>query len=241
MSVKKRCMVHNLTFAFAKAKTNFFENCSIEFQPGSLNFVRGKNGAGKSTLLRLLRGISYAGESLQGELEIEGQRYPLAHNDKSLISFVPQDVGSLLVSSSSFTQNRQFALMDRFPSLAPLPLLPEMPSFLERYGIHHDLPVSSLSGGQRQILGIMMVLSRNAKIVLLDEPTAALDEENADILIAFLKELAMITQITVILIVHQQELVERYCALSYFELRINDESGSTTRSIVKKTITARID
>ena len=63
------------------------------------------------------------------------------------------------------------------------------------------------SGGQRQILSLMMVLQREFDVLLLDEPTATLDEQNARMVFDFLHTLAE-AQITLLVVCHDPELLE---------------------------------
>ena len=134
------------------------------------------------------------------------------------VAFVPQNFNEILVHAYSFRENLQFAQMSHYPSLSGLPESKLLPSLIEKYGIDYDIPVSQLSGGQRQILSILMVLARSPKILLLDEPTAALDEENTQLVMDFLQDLCMYQGLTIIAIVHSQELVEKYTPRGYFEL-----------------------
>jgi len=108
--------------------------------------------------------------------------------------------------------------MSYYPSLCELPETKPLPSLIEKYGIDYNIPVSLLSGGQRQILSILMVLERSPKILLLDEPTAALDEENTQLVMDFLQDLCKHQGLTIIAIVHSHELVEKYTPQGYYEL-----------------------
>jgi ABC-type lipoprotein export system ATPase subunit len=91
-----------------------------------------------------------------------------------------------------------------------------------------------LSGGQRQILAILMALQKSASILLLDEPTAALDDKNSSMVMSFLNELlATDKNLTVLIICHDKELVDTYAHSQYHQIEVHDDN---TRTIELKTI-----
>jgi len=214
----------NVGFSFNKSSKPFFDNFTINFVQGQINFICGKNGIGKSTLLKVLSGQTDSFCHLNGLLKIDDQEYSLKLSDKILehVAMVSQNFNSMLVDNYSFYENLQFALMPKYPSLYNLSDVQPLPAFVDKYKIVYDMPISLLSGGQRQILSILMTLQKSPRILLLDEPTAALDEENAMIVMDFLKNLAMQENITIIAIVHHQDLVQKYANTSYFELYQKD-------------------
>ncbi len=219
MNSIKHIALHNVSFSFMRGPNQFFDNLSIDFKVGNINFVCGKNGMGKSTLLKILSG-NIRSEFLRGILHIDTEVYDLQNLDdiEQSIAFVSQNFNTMLVDSYSFYENLQFALFSYYPSLNMLPVALPLPLFIEKYGINVNIPISLLSGGQRQILSILMMLQRSPNILLLDEPTAALDEENAIIVMDFLQDLCTQENITIIAIVHHIEMVRRYAGSSYFEL-----------------------
>jgi energy-coupling factor transporter ATP-binding protein EcfA2 len=214
----------NLTFSFSSCGQNFFENMNINFMVGKINFVCGKNGMGKSTLLKIMS-HDVDTKNLHGFLCMDNQEYDVRSLDQieQLIAMVPQNFNMMLVDTYSFFENLKFALLPKYPKLAKLSPAGTLPSFLEKYGIDPHIPIHLLSGGQRQILAIIMVLQRSPKILLLDEPTAALDEENSRIVMNFLQDVCVQNNLTIIAIVHNFELVQTYAQKSYFELY--QESG----------------
>jgi len=210
--------IQNLNFSFSCDAKPFFKNMNIDFYASKINFICGKNGMGKSTLLKILSGQIQ--QNIQGSLVFSGQIY-----DVQKLCLMPETVGmvvqnfnSMLVDSYSFYENLQCALLAQFPSLTSLCVVKQLPQFIDKYGINFDVPISLLSGGQRQILAILMILQKNPKILLLDEPTAALDEENAKIVMDFLQQLSIEQDITIIAIVHDKELVRQYAQNFYSEL-----------------------
>ena len=216
---EKSIGLHNVCFSFTPDGKSFFENMTMHFKVGQMNFICGKNGMGKSTLLKILSG-NVPEKHIQGFLEIDDTRYNLADLGGILpsIAMVAQNFNAMLVDSYSFYQNMQFALLPQYPAFAGLPTPQPLPIFVEKYGINQHMPIHRLSGGQRQILAILMVLQQSPKILLLDEPTAALDEENAIIVMDFLQDVCVQKEITIIAIVHNLDVVEKYTGSSYFQL-----------------------
>ncbi|QQR49741.1 ATP-binding cassette domain-containing protein [bacterium] len=224
----------NLHFKFAPNAPDFFKNVTINFEKGRIHFIKGFNGAGKSTLFRILRSKLEQQEVVEGVIVVEGNAQTLQtgtqHYDAlSTINMVQQKFDVMLVDHLSFEQNLQLANLPIHPGLAPLPAHKAMPTFVERFAIDVEKPVHLLSGGQRQILAILMALQKTTNILLLDEPTAALDEKNAEMVMLFLNDLVITTRLTVLVICHDRELVMRYAHDRYFELVV-DEQG--VRSIV---------
>lgn len=215
--------IRNVTFSFNQQSPPFFENVSLEFKPNSLNFIYGKNGMGKSTILKILSGRTQYPENVTGTICINQNIFDLnTHNTLAdNVGFVCQQFDDMLISSYSFTHNLQCAQIPRIP--LPIPMGPHnpYPQFLEKYGIAADIPVALLSGGQRQILSILMVLQRSPSIILLDEPTASMDEENANLIMSFLQELCSEQNITVVLIVHAMTLVHKYATHGIFQIQKN--------------------
>ena len=219
MKHQKIIRLQDLNFSFSHDGKPFFKNMNIDFKVGQINFICGKNGMGKSTLLKILSGCAPQ-QNLQGILQIGDTDYNIQKLDSicGLIAMVAQNFNSMLVDSYSFYENLQFALLPQYPLLSVLPAALPLPAFVEKYGINLNMPIDRLSGGQRQILSILMVLQRCPQILLLDEPTAALDEENATIVMDFLQDLCTQQNITIIAIVHHFELMQKYAGSSYFEL-----------------------
>ena len=220
MQLKKSIALQQVNFSFAQQQKQFFNNLNIEFVLQSINFIQGKNGAGKSTLLQIFSGKMSRDHLLQGQLKIDTTLYDLSQSAQiaEVVAFVPQNFNEVLVDAYSFHENLQFARMPHCPSLGALPQSQPLPSLIEKYGIDYNIPVSLLSGGQRQILSILMVLARSPKILLLDEPTAALDEKNTKLVMDFLQDLCKHQGLTIIAIVHSNELVEKYTPQGYYEL-----------------------
>jgi ABC-type lipoprotein export system ATPase subunit len=81
---------------------------------------------------------------------------------------------------------------------------------MHEFNLNLKKNVQQLSGGQKQILAIMMALQKPTQILLLDEPTAALDEKNTHMVIQFLNTLAQERNLIIIIITHDKELTQTY-------------------------------
>lgn len=185
-----------LSYRHHKEAPYFFKDLSFELEAGKIHALHGKNGTGKSVLLGLLSGQKPPKAIVEGEIRPAG---------KTML--VNQRYDQLIADIFSFAENLQFACMNRIPSLIKPLAQTEIPlNFVEKFSIDVDKPVYQLSGGQRQILALLMVLQKPCEILLLDEPTAALDEENAELVFEFLKLLKM----TIVVVCHDRELASRY-------------------------------
>ncbi|HEV8052312.1 MAG TPA: energy-coupling factor ABC transporter ATP-binding protein [Parachlamydiaceae bacterium] len=218
-----------MTFFFPNAKEPFFEGLSLHFPAGKLHFIQGKNGSGKSTLLRILQGMIMPNEKLTVVLSLNAEQATIHNNSLPVritqkIKTVVQDTDDMLANQFTVKQNLQCAQLPLHPSLGSLPAAHDFLFLLEEFGIRMDQQVSQLSGGQRQILAILMILQKPTEVLLLDEPTAALDPTNASMIINFLNQLAFKKNLIVIIISHDAELVRTYCSGSHFEI-YHEDSG----------------
>lgn len=192
--------VQNLCFQHKKNDPYFFENLSFDLAKGKIHALHGKNGIGKTVLFNLIGKKNYGHAVVTGEIKCEGA-----------VSLVNQRFDLMIADQFSFEENLRFACMNTFPSpFASLkkPFYPFEP-LLEKFHINFSMPAYRLSGGQRQILALLMVLQKNPQILLLDEPTATLDEENAIMVFEFLKTLTE-KNLTFLVICHDKELIDRF-------------------------------
>jgi len=148
----------------------------ITVDPGELVAVLGPNGAGKSTLLRCIAGLVPID---RGAITVDGQPLDAPGEDLFVppaqrpIGVVFQDY--LLFGHMSALENVAFGL--RATGTPRREARAAATEWLERVDLadHADHPPSALSGGQQQRVALARALVRNPRIVLLDEPLAALD------------------------------------------------------------------
>jgi ABC-type lipoprotein export system ATPase subunit len=156
------------------------------------------------------------------------EKEPFTHEYKRQFAFVHQDCDAMLARQLTVEQNLQCANMPKYPHFSRLPKYHDNAGFIRALGIDIAKPVHLLSGGQRQIVAIMMALQKNARIILLDEPTAALDEKNADMVMQFLATLTKTTEITGLIICHDKELVLRYAHDGYYNISSHEKGQTRT-------------
>ncbi|NVK06126.1 MAG: sugar ABC transporter ATP-binding protein, partial [Marivivens sp.] len=168
------------------------DHVSIDLYPGEVVGLLGHNGAGKSTLIKILSG---AYQMDTGEIRINGNKAEI-HN--------PRDARSHNIE----TIYQTLALADNLDAASNLFLGREI---LGRFGLFNDammesetrkimgrlnpnfqkfnVPVSALSGGQRQSVAIARAVYFNAKILIMDEPTAALGPHETQMVAELIEEL----------------------------------------------------
>ena len=144
----------------------------------------------------------------------------------------------MLASQFSFEENLRLANMGRYPNFSFLPQHKNLPDFIDRFGIDFDRQIANFSGGQRQILAILMSLQKDVSILLLDEPTSALDIYNSKLVMEFLHDLVTTTNLTILIICHDKELVDTYASDGFFNIDQDEKSGlrtiSCTRAVLRK-------
>jgi ABC-type lipoprotein export system ATPase subunit len=228
--------LNGITFSF-NGKQPFFNDLSLQFDRHQLYFIQGKNGSGKSTFFRILRGDIKNTEYISGSIIINNQSIALQSKIPALslaqhIKMVDQNINNMIADQLTVAENIKLASIATFPFLHPLPLLPK-DNLLTKFNIAMHKHVYDLSGGQKQILALAMTVQKPTHILLLDEPTAALDEKNANLVLQYLQELAHSHNIIVLIITHDRQLVEKYAQGTYLEIK---EQPDGTR-IIQPTIT----
>jgi ABC-type multidrug transport system ATPase subunit len=155
------------TKALGKRYGSFWalENCNINVPEGRVSALVGPNGAGKSTLLKLLVGLS---RSSSGDSEVLGKA-PRQHEDFLRdIGYLGQEIPLYKALSTSNHIAMGKHLNKRWDETF-------IRNRLKELAIPLDRPVGKLSGGQRAQVALALALAKKPKLLLLDEPVAALD------------------------------------------------------------------
>jgi len=172
------------------------DHVSLSIARGSFVALVGKSGSGKSTLLRLANRLDAPDE---GRVLVDGQ--DIAHGDpirlRRSIGYVFQNIG--LFPHLSVAEN--IGIIPRLDGRPPV----DVAAALERVGLSPDLASrlpAQLSGGQQQRVGIARALAGEGKLLLMDEPFAALDPVTRDTLGRTIRWLHDALGLTTILVTH---------------------------------------
>lgn len=218
-------IINHLSFKFdAKSTEYFFKNIAIEFAAHTVHFIQGDNGIGKSTLFNILQGKTNKSMLLDASFSLDGIIFK-THNNSLPQSYtqqvhtVQQNYDAMLANQFTFMENLKLAKLPSYPRLCSLP---EATIFdlIASMKIDIEKPAYLLSGGQRQLLAILMALQKPTKLLLLDEPTATLDKKNAQIVITCLYALSKQLQVTMIIICHDKELIEKHAQGKSFIMKL---------------------
>ncbi|HEY2936844.1 MAG TPA: ATP-binding cassette domain-containing protein [Gaiellaceae bacterium] len=180
------------------------DGLSERFSAGALTAVVGRSGTGKTTLLHLLAGLE---EPSEGQVVLAGVTLTGVTRDRRAelrrrgVALVTQEPG--LVPYLTALENVELGLALRSTSADPRAALVEV-------GLEHrlDLPASKLSAGERQRVAIARALAADVRLLLVDEPTARLDEENARAAGALLARAAHARGLAVVCATHDRVLIE---------------------------------
>jgi ribose transport system ATP-binding protein len=185
----------------------------INVHPGEIHALLGENGAGKSTLVRILAAVDHedgGSITLDGE-PLPGGRTPRSMSDRGVV-FIHQDLG--LVASLTVAENiAQYAgyALGRFGISwkRTRTLAQEALAKLE-VDLDPDALVAELSIAEQATVAIVRALALNARLIVLDEPTASLAAGEARRLLAILKKLRG-AGISCILVTHRIDEVLTHC------------------------------
>jgi len=173
---------------------------SLAVKGGEFISIRGKSGAGKSTLLKI---IGLLEEPDGGKIKIFGKYFSeLSDGEKSdirlhYIGFVFQFFN--LIPSLTVLENIELPLaLAGFSKQRRREKALELLKYFNLSSLAERLP-GTLSGGERQRIAIIRALVNNPKVILADEPTSSLDEENSELLIRLLDKVNKEKKVTVVI------------------------------------------
>ena len=175
------------------------DDVSIELEAGKSAMLVGPNGAGKSTLLKVLLGLVRPDH---GAFEIDGQRTRVDNGWKRRIGYLPEAV--------AFSENLSGQAQLRFFARARGVSTRQADRVLERVGLAaaKRRAVRGYSRGMRQRLGLAVAILTEPELLILDEPTAGLDQEGLGVLWSVLEEWRDTGRI-VLVSTHDLALMER--------------------------------
>ena len=198
------------TFGKGDAAVHALRGASLSADKGEMVAVMGKSGSGKSTLLNILGGLMTMDE---GELRVGGKKVDF-RKKKYLLNYRRREVGFVvqyfaLIDDMNIYKNVSLPL--RYQGIPRAKIRQRTQKMLRNLGIEEKAKSypGELSGGQQQRAAIARALVKNAKIILADEPTGALDEDTGNDVMKLFQRLKMKDR-AITIVTHDSKVAE-YC------------------------------
>lgn len=173
-------------------------NVSYNFEYGKIYGIYGHNGSGKTMLLRAIAGLLVPNS---GSVVIDGK---VLHKDMSF----PPSIGIVIENMNLLPQYNAFDNLKILGKIKKTATDEDITTALERVGLKSDLKVKKFSLGMKQRLNIAQAVFEKQKIILLDEPTNALDNDGVQLIYKLLKEEKERGALVVITTHHKEDLEE---------------------------------
>lgn len=187
------------------------DGINLEVRSGEIYGIIGRSGAGKSTLVRCINMLEKptSGEVIVGDWNMSQMNDAKLRVARRNIGMIFQHFN--LLSSRTVRQN--IALPLELEGMPRASMNQRVDDLMALVGLSElaDKYVSQISGGQKQRVGIARALANNPRVLLSDEATSALDPETTRSTLALLEKLNQELGITIIMITHQMEVVQRIC------------------------------
>jgi len=229
----------NISKAFPGVQA--LDNVSIDVNKGEIHALIGENGAGKSTLIKLLTGvhhwdsgtITYAGKELTGITPSQAiHTYGIVPIYQELNLIPELDVAENIFLGREVLASERFRIIDRKE------IVNRTTSILETLGqnISPTALVSTLGVGKQQMVEVAKALSIEARLLILDEPTASLGEDETEDLFRVMRQLKS-QGVTIIFISHKLdevlEIADRFTVLRDGKKIITTEAkGASKEDII---------
>lgn len=199
----------NHYFGSGENRKHALKDISVDIFPGQIVIVTGPSGSGKTTLLTMLGGLRSAQEgslTILGE-ELLGARKEQLTKLRRNVGFIFQAHNLMMFLTARKNVRLSLELHDKYFLQDMDQIAAEM---LTRLGLGQriDYYPANLSGGQRQRVAIARALVSNPKIVLADEPTAALDKQSGREVVEMMKEMAGTIGTTIIMVTHDNKILD---------------------------------
>ena len=204
-------VVDNLSHAFGQGgmRREVLQNISFNIEPGEVVLLTGPSGCGKTTLLTLIGALRTV---QQGQVSVLGQALDGAgrrrrQQVRRRIGMIFQ--GHNLLRCLTAEQNVQMGA-DLLPDLSYRARRDEARQWLRAVGLedHMAKVPHDLSGGQKQRVAIARALAANPRLLLADEPTAALDSRTGREVVELLRRLAREQSCAVLMVTHDPRIVD---------------------------------
>ncbi|MCH5180141.1 MAG: ABC transporter ATP-binding protein [Erysipelotrichales bacterium] len=161
----------NVTFKYKGANQNALNNVNLSLNEGQIVGLLGPNGSGKTTIIKLIAGLL---KNHQGEILINDKH--IGVESKMMVSYLPD---STYLKEEMVIKDVITMFADFYENFDKEKML----SMLKTMDIDTSSVIKTLSKGNKEKLQLALVLSRNAKIYVLDEPIGGVDPAQRDFII----------------------------------------------------------
>ena len=199
----------NHFFGEGKLRKQILFNIDLTLNAGEVIILKGPSGSGKTTLLTLMGGLR---SPQSGSLEVFGRE--LVGAKKGRLVKTRKNIGYIfqshnLLMSLTAKQNVQMSLELHY-GLRSSEIERRAIALLESVGLaeHVNYHPQSLSGGQKQRVAIARALVSRPKMVLADEPTAALDSKSGRDVVELMQQLAREQGCTILIVTHDNRILD---------------------------------
>ena len=231
-TVKVRQLSHH--FGTGEARTQVLFDNTLDLKSGEIVIMTGKSGSGKTTLLTLIGALRRVQDGSLAVLD----RELAGLSDRGLVE-VRRGIGFIFQAHNLFgslSSYRNVRLALELAGLGESEVRDRSRTMLERLGLGHriDHKPNNLSGGQRQRVAIARALVGRPRLILADEPTAALDEESGATVVGLFREFAREYGSTILIVTHDNKILgcaDRIVNMSYGRI-ISDVDVAESLDIV---------
>ena len=211
LDFSRKLELKNLSFCYNKNLPKILNNVSLTIKKGEKIKIKGQTGSGKSTLVNIILGLL---DPFEGKIIVDDKEFNSLKSTswQKKFAIVPQTV---FLSDSSILENIAIGYeineinLEKAKQSAKVA---QIDSFIEKLPNQYLEKVGErgvrLSGGQRQRIGIARALYRDASIIILDEPTNALDKETEKLVMDSISNLGK--DVTLIMISHSDNLLQYF-------------------------------
>lgn len=190
-------------YGSGESRFQVLKNISLKIEDGDFAVLLGPSGSGKSTLLNVLSGLERPEE---GEVLYNGKEIS-ALSDSGLTAFRKENIGFIF---------QQYYLLPHMTVLknvrmgADLAANPDYKTIIEAVGLGDKLRKypHELSGGEQQRVSIARALAKKPKVLFLDEPTGALDEQTGRQVLDYITRLQEQHGFTMVMVTHNRNIAE---------------------------------
>ena len=200
----------NKSYLVGSSKAPVLNNINLEVNKGDFIAIMGTSGCGKSTLLNILGCIDVpdSGEYIINNEQVDFKKLnSLSEVRNKKISFVFQNFALI----KDFTVLDNVALPLKFRGISRKEREMTAKKYLQNLNIEEltSKSIRELSGGQQQRVAIARDLAQETDIILADEPTGALDEENTEKIMDILQDLNGKFGKTIIMVTHDKQVADK--------------------------------